>query len=79
LPLASISEKYINYDKVAAWRKPPEFSAYRVFIVEKYPKKIERLRQNLPECCTEPQDIMFSDKASDNAASRIHRGTALDS
>jgi hypothetical protein len=41
LPLASISEKYINYDKVAAWRKPPEFSAYRVFIVEKYPKKLK--------------------------------------
>jgi hypothetical protein len=42
LPLASIVEKYINYDKVAGWRKSQESSAHRVFIVEKYPKKLKR-------------------------------------
>jgi hypothetical protein len=42
LPLASIVEKYINYDKVAGWRKSQESSAHRVFIFEKYPKKLKR-------------------------------------
>ncbi|MDQ3976776.1 MAG: patatin-like phospholipase family protein, partial [Thermoproteota archaeon] len=36
----------------------------RIFIVENYPKKIERLPQNLPEVLHRARDIMFSDKTS---------------
>jgi NTE family protein len=36
----------------------------RVFIVENYPKKIERLPQNLPEVFHRARDIMFSDKTA---------------
>jgi NTE family protein len=36
----------------------------RVFIVENYPKKIERLPQNLPEVLHRARDIMFSDKTA---------------
>lgn len=38
----------------------------RVFIVENYPKKIERLPQNLPEVIHRARDIMFSDKTAHN-------------
>ena len=38
----------------------------RVFIVENYPKKIERLPQNLPEVLHRARDIMFSDKTAHN-------------
>ncbi|AFU58052.1 putative pyridine nucleotide-disulfide oxidoreductase family protein [Candidatus Nitrososphaera gargensis Ga9.2] len=38
----------------------------RVFIVENYPKKIERLPQNLPEVYHRARDIMFSDKTAHN-------------
>jgi NTE family protein len=38
----------------------------RVFIVENYPKKIERLPQNLPEVMHRARDIMFSDKTAHN-------------
>lgn len=38
----------------------------RVFIVENYPKKIERLPQNLPEVFHRARDIMFSDKTAHN-------------
>lgn len=38
----------------------------RVFIVENYPKKIERLPQNLPEVYHRARDIMFSDKTQHN-------------
>lgn len=38
----------------------------RVFIVENYPKKIERLPQNLPEVVHRARDIMFSDKTAHN-------------
>jgi NTE family protein len=36
----------------------------RVFIVENYPKKIDRLPQNLPEVYHRARDIMFSDKTA---------------
>jgi NTE family protein len=36
----------------------------RVFIVENYPRKIERLPQNLPEVYHRARDIMFSDKTA---------------
>jgi hypothetical protein len=49
LPLASIVEKYINYGKLQLGGNPKNRLYIRVFIVEKYPKKIESLRQNLPE------------------------------
>ena len=38
----------------------------RIFIVENYPKKIERLPQNLPEVLHRARDIMFSDKTAHN-------------
>jgi NTE family protein len=38
----------------------------RVFIVENYPKTIERLPQNLPEVSHRARDIMFSDKTAHN-------------
>jgi NTE family protein len=38
----------------------------RVFIVENYPKVIERLPQNLPEVYHRARDIMFSDKTAHN-------------
>ncbi|HKZ62209.1 MAG TPA: patatin-like phospholipase family protein [Nitrososphaera sp.] len=38
----------------------------RVFIVENYPKKIDRLPQNLPEVYHRARDIMFSDKTAHN-------------
>ena len=38
----------------------------RVFIVENYPKKIERLPQNLPEVLHRARDIVFSDKTEHN-------------
>ncbi len=38
----------------------------RVFIVENYPKKIERLPKNLPEVYHRARDIMFSDKTAHN-------------
>ena len=38
----------------------------RVFIVENYPKKIERLPQNLPEVLHRARDIVFSDKTAHN-------------
>ena len=38
----------------------------QVFIVENYPKKIERLPQNLPEVLHRARDIMFSDKTAHN-------------
>ena len=38
----------------------------RVFIIENYPKKIERLPQNLPEVMHRARDIMFSDKTAHN-------------
>ncbi|HEX2107563.1 MAG TPA: patatin-like phospholipase family protein [Nitrososphaera sp.] len=38
----------------------------RVFIVENYPKRIERLPQNLPEVLHRARDIMFSDKTAHN-------------
>lgn len=38
----------------------------RVFIVENYPKKIERLPQNMPEVYHRARDIMFSDKTAHN-------------
>jgi NTE family protein len=38
----------------------------RIFIVENYPKKIERLPQNLPEVLHRARDIIFSDKTSHN-------------
>jgi NTE family protein len=37
-----------------------------VFIVENYPKVIERLPQNLPEVYNRARDIMFSDKTAHN-------------
>jgi NTE family protein len=40
----------------------------RVFIVENYPKKIERLPQNLPEVLHRARDIVFSDKTEHNVA-----------
>ncbi|MDQ3807989.1 MAG: patatin-like phospholipase family protein [Thermoproteota archaeon] len=40
----------------------------RVFIVENYPKKIERLPQNLPEVLHRARDIVFSDKTEHNIA-----------
>jgi hypothetical protein len=39
LPLASIVEKYINYDKLQLGGNPKNRLYIRVFIVEKYPKK----------------------------------------
>jgi len=38
----------------------------RIFIVENYPKKIDRLPQNLPEVLHRARDIMFSDKTAHN-------------
>ena len=38
----------------------------RVFIVENYPKKIDRLPRNLPEVYHRARDIMFSDKTAHN-------------
>jgi NTE family protein len=38
----------------------------RIFIVENYAKKIERLPQNLPEVLHRARDIMFSDKTAHN-------------
>ncbi len=38
----------------------------QVFIVENYPKRIERLPQNLPEVLHRARDIMFSDKTAHN-------------
>ena len=38
----------------------------RVFIVENYPKKIERLPENMPEVYHRARDIMFSDKTAHN-------------
>ena len=38
----------------------------RVFIVENYPRKIERLPQNMPEVYHRARDIMFSDKTAHN-------------
>ena len=38
----------------------------QVFIVENYPKEIERLPQNLPEVYHRARDIMFSDKTAHN-------------
>jgi NTE family protein len=38
----------------------------QVFIVENYPKMIERLPQNLPEVLHRARDIMFSDKTAHN-------------
>jgi NTE family protein len=38
----------------------------RIFIVENYPKKIERLPQNLPEVLHRARDIIFSDKTAHN-------------
>jgi NTE family protein len=38
----------------------------RIFLVENYPKKIERLPQNLPEVLHRARDIMFSDKTAHN-------------
>jgi NTE family protein len=38
----------------------------RIFIVENYPKKIERLPQNLPEVLHRARDIVFSDKTAHN-------------
>jgi NTE family protein len=38
----------------------------RVFIVENYPKNIERLPQNLLEVFHRARDIMFSDKTAHN-------------
>ena len=38
----------------------------RIFIVENYPKKIERLPQNLPEVLHRARDIMFSDITAHN-------------
>lgn len=38
----------------------------RVFIVENYPKRIERLPQNLAEVYHRARDIMFSDKTAHN-------------
>ena len=40
----------------------------RLFIVENYPKKIERLPQNLPEVLHRARDIVFSDKTEHNVA-----------
>jgi NTE family protein len=37
-----------------------------VFIVENYPKNIERLPQNMPEVYHRARDIMFSDKTAHN-------------
>lgn len=37
-----------------------------VFIVENYPKSIDRLPQNLPEVYHRARDIMFSDKTANN-------------
>ena len=38
----------------------------RIFIVENYPKKIERLPQNMPEVMHRARDIVFSDKTAHN-------------
>ena len=38
----------------------------RILIVENYPKKIERLPQNLPEVLHRARDIVFSDKTAHN-------------
>jgi NTE family protein len=38
----------------------------RIFIVENYPKKIERLPQNMPEVLHRARDIVFSDKTAHN-------------
>jgi NTE family protein len=38
----------------------------RVFIVENYPKKIDRLPKNMPEVYHRARDIMFSDKTAHN-------------
>lgn len=38
----------------------------RIFIVENYPKNIDRLPDNLPEVYHRARDIMFSDKTEHN-------------
>ena len=38
----------------------------QVFIIENYPKRIERLPQNMPEVLHRARDIMFSDKTAHN-------------
>ena len=38
----------------------------RIFIVENYPKSIDRLPDNLPEVYHRARDIMFSDKTEHN-------------
>lgn len=38
----------------------------RIFIVENYPKNIDRLPNNLPEVYHRARDIMFSDKTEHN-------------
>jgi hypothetical protein len=73
LPLASIVEKYINYDKLQLGGNPKNRLYIRVFIVEKYPKKRLKVCGRIClKCCTGPRDIMFSDKASHNATPKIH-------
>src|ERR671910_575130 len=49
----------------------------RIFIVENYPKKIERLPQNMPEVMHRARDIVFSDKTAHNIKMSKERGADI--
>jgi NTE family protein len=40
----------------------------RIFLVENYPKNVDKLPKNLPEVYHRARDIMFSDKTEHNVA-----------